>query len=301
MRHEQVISEATGRKFYLDVPDDPGRPLTFLLNLHGGGSFGAWQRLYFPAHDQADTHGLVIATPTAATAEPSRHWVAEADDDHLQGVVDLVAGRFGDRLRSFWLVGHSQGGMTSRRLLNNPFFADRVDGWLSLSGGRIGGVPRAEGARPPSYPGGPRTSFAPEQLARLRASLSEPPDADLSFIFATGEHEIAELPAGSAWAQRYGSGPRVREPDVVDTEAGQVWDKIRAGHSTPQWGLLPRPGTAQVHVYPGARDGRLIADVVRLGKGHTEGLEPRITEKLVTMMATAPGGKLQAGPAHRSV
>jgi len=297
MRHESVIDEATGRKFYLDVPDDTGRPLTFLLNLHGGGSFGAWQHRYFPAHDHADAHGLVVATPTAATAEPSRRWVAEADDEHLQNVINIVADRFGGGLRSFWLVGHSQGGMTSRRLLNSPFFGDRVDGWLSLSGGRIGGVPRAEGAGPPSYSGGPQTGYSPEQLARLRASLSDPPDADLSFIFATGEHEIAELPASSAWAEHYGAGPRVRQPDVVDTEAGQVWDKVREGHSTPQWGLLPRPGTAQVYVYPGARDGRLIADVVRLDKGHTEGLEPHITEKLVTMMVAAPGGKLQAAGA----
>jgi len=294
MRHESVIDEATGRKFYLEVPDDTQRPLTFLLNLHGGGSFGAWQRLYFPAQDYADAHGLVIAIPTAATAEPSRHWVGEADDEHLQNVVNLVAGQFGDRIRSFWLVGHSQGGMTSRRLLNSPFFADRVDGWLSLSGGRLGGVERAEGAGAPSYPGGPQTSFSPEELARLRAGLAGLPDADLSFIFATGEHEIAELPTTSEWAERYGAGPRVREPDVVDTEPGQVWDKIREGHSTPQWGLLPRPGTAQIFVYPGARDGRLIADVVRLDKGHTEGLEPHITEKLVTMMTGAPGGKLTA-------
>jgi hypothetical protein len=303
MRHESVIDPGTGRKFYLDAPDDvpAGRPLTFLLNLHGGGSFGAWQHLYFPAQDYADAHGLVIATPTAATAEPSRRWIGEADDEHLQNVVNLVSDRFGDSIVSFWLVGHSQGGMTSRRLLDSPFFADRADGWLSLSGGRLGGVPRAEGSGPPAYEGGPQTGFSPEELARIRASLSGLPDADLSFIFATGEHEIAELPAESAWAERYGAGPRERQPDVVDTEAGQVWDKIREGHSTPQWGLLPRPGTAQVYVYPGARGGRVIADVVRLDKGHTEGLEPHITETLVTMMVAAPGGKLQtAGSAAAS-
>jgi hypothetical protein len=87
---------------------------------------------------------------------------------------------------------------------------------------------------------------------------------------------------------------------VVDTEAGQVWDKVREGHSTPQWGLLPGPGSAEVYVYPGARDGRLIADVVRLGKGHTEGLEPHVTEKLVTLMVAAPGGKLQAAASGKA-
>ena len=297
MRHESVIDEATGRKFYLDAPDDapPGRPLTFLLNLHGGGSFGAWQHLYFPAHDYADAHGLVVATPTAATAEPSRRWVAEADDEHLRNVVNLVLERFGpDGIVSFWLVGHSQGGMTSRRLLNSEFFASRADGWLSLSGGRIGGAPRAEGSGPPAHPGGPQPSFSPAELQRIRAGLADPPDADLSFIYATGEHEIAELPAESVWAQRYGAGARVRQPDVVDTEPGQAWDKIRESYSTPQWGLLPRPGTAQVYVYPDARGGRVIADVVRLDKGHTEGLEPHITEELVKMMVAAPSGKLTA-------
>jgi len=31
--------------------------------------------------------------------------------------------------------------------------------------------------------------------------------------------------------------------------------------------------------------------VVRLDKGHTEGLEPRITEALVELIVSAPGGK----------
>jgi hypothetical protein len=79
--------------------------------------------------------------------------------------------------------------------------------------------------------------------------------------------------------------------DVVDDEPGQIYDTIREGKSTPAWGLSPRPGTAQVYLYPKARDGRLIVDVVRLDKGHTEGLEPRITEELIKMMVAAPGGK----------
>ena len=29
---------------------------------------------------------------------------------------------------------------------------------------------------------------------------------------------------------------------------------------------------------PGCNDGRVVADVVRLGKGHTKGLEPNVTE-----------------------
>jgi hypothetical protein len=117
------------------------------------------------------------------------------------------------------------------------------------------------------------------------------PDADLSFIFAVGEHEIASLPETSPWAERYGAGPRERRPDVADEEPGQIYDTSRDGRSNPAWGLKPRPGVAEVFVYPHARGGRLIADVVRKDKGHTEGLEPRVTETLVAMMVAAPGGK----------
>jgi hypothetical protein len=44
-------------------------------------------------------------------------------------------------------------------------------------------------------------------------------------------------------------------------------------------------------IYPDAKDGRVIADVVRLDKGHTEGLEPKVTEALIKLVLSAPGGK----------
>lgn len=286
------VDESNGRKFYLDEPDnlDGGGPLTFILSLHGGGSVGAWQRAYFPATDFKDAYHLVIATPSAATKEPMRRWVAEADDEHLRNIVSHVFERYGSRnIARFWLAGHSQGGMTSNRLLReDAFFKDRVDGWLSLSGGRIGPIELPEsffrpvGQRPQLPAGSPRPG---------QASL---PDCDISFIFATGEHEMVSLPETSPWAEKYGAGPKRRLPDVVDTEAGQIFDTTRDGKSTPAWGLRPRPGTAQVWVYPDARGGRVIADVVRLDKGHTEGLEPNITEALVQMMVDAPGGKARS-------
>ena len=42
------VDESNGRKFYLDEPDDlqNGRPLTFILSLHGGGSVGAWREAF---------------------------------------------------------------------------------------------------------------------------------------------------------------------------------------------------------------------------------------------------------------
>ena len=296
MISESVVDEKTGRKFYLAFPD-PLRDddeLTFLLNLHGGGSFGAWQRLYFPADDYVDQHRLIVATPTAATAEPMRRWIAEADDEHLRNVVEIVFERFGlSSIASFWLVGHSQGGMTSNRLLSTDYFADRVDGWLSLSGGRFGRAAVVDDFGPPLQPGQERRWPTPD--GRRPAFTPPPlPTTDLSFIFATGEHEITGLPDASPWADKYGAGPRRRLDDVVDTEAGQTYDKLREGKSSKSWGLLPRPGVAEVYVYPDAEGGRVIADVVRKDKGHTEGLEPKITEELIEMIVKAPGGKARA-------
>lgn len=291
MASEVAVDGATGRKFFLDHPDDlSGGGLTVLLNLHGGGSAGVWQRGYFPAHDYVNDYRLVVATPTAATAEPTRHWAPEADDAHLRNIVDLVFERFGTgNIRALWLVGHSQGGMTSSRLLATPFFADRVDGWLSLSGGRIGPAPMVPDFGPPRTEE-ERTAMR-ELMARRRPRTPATHDADFSFIYTTGEHEIAGLPDTSPWAERYEAGRRVRCPDVVDDEPGQVHDGRWDGRATLSWGREPRPGTAQVYVYPDARDGRVIADVVRIDKGHTEGLEPNVTRRLLELVVSAPGGK----------
>lgn len=285
-----AVDEKTGRKFYLDDPDDlkPGDKVTFLLNLHGGGSVGAWQRAYFPAVDFKDKYRLVIATPSAATKEPARRWVGDADDDHLRNIVEMVFAKYGRaNIARFWLVGHSQGGMTSRRLLgSDPYFQSRVDGFLSLSGGRIGNAERAPGFSVPLPPG----------VKMNMPVFPPPPDitCDLSHIFAVGEHEIASLPATSPLAERYGAGARERRPDIVDTVGGKIHDTGRESYSTKGWGLKPGPGKAEMFVYPNAKGGRVIADIVRIDKGHTEGLEPNVTEELVKLMTMSPGGKAQA-------
>lgn len=295
MGHISAVDEKTGRKFYLDDPDDlkPGEKVTFILNLHGGGSVGAWQRLYFPAVDFKNKYRLVIATPSAATKEPARRWVGEADDEHLRNICRYVFDKYGvANIKTFWLAGHSQGGMTSRRLLNeDPFFQDRVDGFLSLSGGRFGPAERAADAGPPAAPG--------QERPRMQMPQPEPPSCDLSHIFAVGEHEIARLPETSPWAERYDAAPRERRSDIIDHQPGQIYDTLREAYSTKAWGLKPRPGVAQVWVYPGAQGGRVIADIVRLDKGHTEGLEPNVTEAIVQLMACAPGGKVQKAEAAK--
>ena len=130
-----AVEPKTGRKFFLDFPCDlkRGEKVTFILSLHGAGSYGNWQRHYFPIMDYATKYRLVIATPNT----PTRVW-SPNDDEYLQNIVTLVCDKLGKQnIRAFWLVGHSQGGMTSNRLVRTEFFKERITGWLSLSGGRF--------------------------------------------------------------------------------------------------------------------------------------------------------------------
>jgi dipeptidyl aminopeptidase/acylaminoacyl peptidase len=288
-----VVEMKTRRTYFLDYPCDlkPGEKVTFILSLHGAGSYGNWQRHYFPIVDLKDKHRLVIATPNS----PTRTWTA-TDDEYLQNIVEFVIGELGrERIASFWLAGHSQGGMTSNRLLRTDYFKNMVDGWLSLSGGRLGGQPGRVSFGNVTPSAAARGGAAPAISAQA-AALSELPSADFSFIYTTGEREIDAkgVPPASAWAAKYGCGARGAAKEIVDTKGGYIYDRSRQNPPNPAWGLLPGPGTAHVMTYAGCRDGRVIADVVRLAKGHTEGLEPNVTEELVRLMLSARGGKLSA-------
>jgi hypothetical protein len=280
----------TGRKFFLDYPCDlkPGEKVNFILNIHGGGSFAAWQRHYFPALDYKDKYRLVVATPTAATATAIRMWTAAADDQYLQNIVDLVFEQFGRKnIKSFWLAGHSQGGMTSNRIVCSDYFKDKVDGWLSLSGGRIGPTQIA-----PDFfgPGGPPPAMAEAAgSSGARPGAAATPTCDISYIFTSGELEITGLPEKSPWAEKYQCAARVRNADIVDTRKGYVTGA--SSGRPPSWGREARPGTAQEFVYPDCKGGKMVADVIRLDKGHTEGLEPKVPEQLIKLMLAAPGGK----------
>src|SRR5688572_12633072 len=209
-----VVEMKTRRTYFLDYPCDlqKGEKVKLILSLHGGGSYGNWQRHYFPLVDYKDQYRLVIATPNS----PTRVW-SEADDEYLKNIVDFVTAQIGaENIESFWLVGHSQGGMTSNRLIRTDYFKSRVDGWLSLSGGRLGGNPgrsatfaptrptAAPGATAPAAPGAAPGSTGPggASFAAAMAALREPPDADLSFIYTTGEREVDEkgVPETSDWA-----------------------------------------------------------------------------------------------------
>lgn len=288
-----AVEPKTGRKFFLDYPCNlrPGEKVNFILNIHGAGSFASWQRHYFPALDYKEKYRLVVATPTAATAKPIRMWMGPADDEYLENIVELVFEQFGrENIRSFWLAGHSQGGMTSNRLVCTDFFKDKVDGWLSLSGGRIGPAKIAA-----DFFGDSGPPPALEEIAGKngpRPGAAQTPSCDISYIFTSGEKEITGLPATSPWAEKYQCDARVRRPDIVDTRKGYVTGG--SPERPASWGREARPGTAEVFVYPHCKGGKVVADVLRMDKGHTEGLEPEVTEELIKLMLSAPAGKAQA-------
>jgi len=286
------------RDFFLDYPCDlkPGERVTLVLSLHGGGMNANWHRHYFPLFDLKDEYRLVIATPNAIGVL----WNTENDDAHLRSLVTFAYDTFGAKnIAAFWLVGHSNGGSTANRLSRDPLYRGRLTGWVSLSGGRLGShrayapvesesayllptspwasASRAAALRPPSEPGVGLTDAV------------DLPASPFSYIYASGEYELtaAGLPDHSKWAQRLGCQAQARLPDVVDRKAGYVWD-ARSPLSRSTWGgRRPRPGRAQLFVYPRCPDGRIVADVTRLGKGHTEGLEPNVTEAIVKLMVSA--------------
>src|SRR4051794_10799833 len=100
-----VVEMKTRRTFFLDYPCDlkKGEPVTFVLSLHGGGSYGNWVRHYFPLLDYVTQYRLVVATPNSPT-----HVWSEADDVYLQNIVSFVTEQIGrPNMKAFWLAGHS--------------------------------------------------------------------------------------------------------------------------------------------------------------------------------------------------
>ncbi len=72
---------------------------------------------------------------------------------------------------------------------------------------------------------------------------------------------------------------------MLDPKPGYVWDPTRQDPGSDGWGRYPKSGRAPVYVFPNCRD----------GKGHTEGYEPNITDKMVELAVSAKGGKIATG------
>jgi hypothetical protein len=293
-----TVEMKSRRTYFLDCPAGykPGDKVTLVLSLHGGGSYANWQRNYAPFMDVKDKYKLVIMTP----GSPTRVWT-DADDEYLHNIVDSVVGAVGKQnVDRFILAGHSQGGMTSNRIICTDYFKDKVDVRISLSGGRIGpttSAGRGFGAGGlPVYQQVPGVPAPPAPARPAAPAASGPPGGacDYSFIFENGEYETVPGET-SPLADKFGCGPRRKEDDVVDPKAGYVWDATRQDPGTDGWGHYPRSGRASVYIYPNCKDGRVVADVVRLQKGHTEGLEPNVTDKLAQLATSAKGGKIKTG------
>ena len=285
----------TRRTFFLDCPSDykAGDKVNIVLSLHGFGSFANWQRNYFPAMDVKDKYKLVVITP----GSPTRFW-SEADDEYLHNLVDLVVGAVGKQnVEHFILAGHSQGGLTSSRLVCTDYFKDKVDVRVSLSGGRVGASTPANrgfvGGTPVYKSGGPPA--APSQMRMPQPAAGPPGGAcDYSFIFSNGEYET--IPAEtSPLAEKFSCGARVQLPEVIDPKPGYVWDTTRQDPGSDGWGHYPKSGRAQVYQFPNCKDGRVVADIVKLQKGHTEGYEPNVTDKIIELSVSAKGGKIANG------
>jgi hypothetical protein len=291
-----TVEMKTRRPFFLDCPSDyqPGDKVNIVLSLHGGGSYANWQRNYFPVMDVKDKYKLVVITPSS----PTRVW-SEADDDYLHNIVDLVVSVVGKaNVTHFILVGHSQGGLTSNRIICTDYFKDKVDVRVSLSGGRIGPTtPAGKGFGP----GGPQIyksgePYTPPPPFRFPTAGSGPPGGacDYSFIFSNGEYESIPEPT-SPLADKYACGRREQLPDVIDPKPGYVWDATRQDPGTDGWGHYPKSGRALVYQFPHCKDGRVIADIVKIQKGHTEGYEPNVTDKIIELAVSAKGGKIASG------
>jgi hypothetical protein len=281
----------SGRRFFLDYPCDlkSNEKVIFILNLHGAGSTANWQRHYFPLSELKEKYRLVIATPTAVTlgfVAPFpvgfRIWDSKADDRFLEDIAAFVFASFGrDNIKAFWLAGHSQGGVTANRLVCANSFKYTVDGWLSLSGGRIGAV----------TPSKPFANAQPESSEEASPEFGTAvlPTCNISYIFVSGESEIVSLPETSPWAQKYRCGARLREPDVIDAVPGYVHGET----TTDDAELHTLPHTAEVFTYPHCKRSKLVADVYRLGRDHADGLGPNVTEAITKLIVSAPGGKVR--------
>ena len=171
---------------------------------------------------------------------------------------------------------------------------------ISFSGGRTGpvipaGKGFADGGSPVYRSGEADAVTAPLNIP----GFPEPAGpaggpCDYSYIFAVGANE--QLPGEtSPLAEKYSCDSRVKLPDVIDPKKGYVWDASRQDPGTDGWGRYPKSGRAEVYVYPNCEDGRVIADVAKLQKGHTEGYEPNVTDKIIELALSAKGGKIANG------
>ena len=202
--------------------------------------------------------------------------------------------------------GHSHGGVTAHRLLMTPFFCDKVTGWVSLSGGRLGS--------PGAYvPLDSTSRYLVPYGDRLRAGVRLP-GPPCSNALGVGLGDTCSLPdttcrtfirPASTSSQprdcltmRLGhrnSDAGRRHVDLMSSTRRPVRYGIHVPSQTrgPSAGRKPRSGRARVFAYPDYSNGH-VADVIRMDKGHTAGLDPYVTEEIIKLMQPARDFSLAA-------
>jgi hypothetical protein len=120
------------------------------------------------------------------------------------------------------------------------------------------------------------------------------PDADCPVELITRAGNVIEPRSGRAFYLDYPCGLALGDAvtfvlNVHGTAAPANWHR----HYFPvhdfkdRYELIVATPQAEVYEYEGCRDGRVLADVIRREKGHTEGLEPNVTEHIVRLMVGA--------------
>src|SRR5262249_32108606 len=134
-----VVEMKTRRTYFLDYPCDlkKGEKVTFILSLHGAGSYGNWQRHYFPILDYVDKYRLVVATPNSPT-----HIWTEADDEYLHNIVNFVIEQIGrENIKAFRAGGTPEGGNDLKQKGATGFLRGEGGGGARPPGGWLGGDP----------------------------------------------------------------------------------------------------------------------------------------------------------------
>jgi hypothetical protein len=185
----------TRRPYFLDYPCDlkSGEKVTLVLSLHGGGSYGNWQRHYFPIMDYKDKYRLVIATPNA----PTRAWSAA-----MTSIFRISSPCLSIRLAAEYqgiLAGRTFSGWDDFQPPHSHGLLQGQSGWMAESLGRqdrgesrasnelwttrataaSGNCTGAPASGCHNAPAGPL--LAPAGMAAAAAALRELPDTDFSF------------------------------------------------------------------------------------------------------------------------
>ena len=209
--------------------------VVFILSLHDAGAMatGIFIRHYFPALDYVDKyrsgHRDADGGHTGCDAVGNRA-AACACGWRITTRVRPQPRRLRHRRRrrrnveSFWLAGHSRGGIVSNRLVCTDF-SNKVDGWLSLS---------AAGSALRRFRRFLRFWWAARRFRSSNPNAPRPgfgamPTCEISYILSRVAKEITGLPETSPLAAKYHCDARVRRPDIVDERKGvRDWHHARA-------------------------------------------------------------------------